>query len=97
MILDPTAFHNAELPQADDQLGRLKTTEAFGDEDDDGDHEVIYSYGARALTIWDTQGRVVFDSGRQFARLLAEHSPTTFNSNGLPTVLTAGPTKGRRA
>ena len=83
LTLDPTAFPNAEFLQADENLGRLKTTTAFGDTDGDGDHDVIYSYGARSLTIWDTQGRVVFDSGSQVARLLAEQSPGTFNSNGL--------------
>ena len=83
LTLDPTAFPNAEFLQADDQLGRLKTTTAFGDTDGDGDHDVIYSYGARSLTIWDTQGRIVFDSGSQIARMLAEQSPDTFNSNGL--------------
>lgn len=83
LTLDPTAFPNAEFLQADENLGRLKTTTAFGDTDGDGDHDVIYSYGARSLTIWDTQGRVVFDSGSQVARLLSEQSPETFNSNGL--------------
>ena len=83
LTLDPKAFPNAEILQADENLGRLKTTTAFGDTDGDGDHDVIYSYGARSLTIWDTQGRVVFDSGSQIARLLAEQSPDTFNSNGL--------------
>ncbi len=37
----------------------------------------------RSPTIWDTQGRVVYDSGSQIARLLAEQSPTTINSDGL--------------
>ncbi len=81
--LDPASFPNAEELQADEMLGRLKTTTAFGDTDGDGDHDVIYSYGARSLTIWDTSGNVVFDSGSQIARMLAERSPETFNSNGL--------------
>ena len=81
--LDPDKFPNAAELQADEQLGRLKTTSAFGDTDGDGDHDVIYSYGARSLTIWDTSGNLVFDSGSQVAWMLAECSPTTFNSNGL--------------
>lgn len=81
--LDAATFSNAAALQADDMLGRLKTTTASGDIDGDGDHDVIYSYGARSLTIWDTGGNVVFDSRSQIERLLAEQSPETFNSNGL--------------
>jgi len=83
LTLDPTAFPNAAALQADDMLGRLKTTSAHGDTDGDGDHDVIYSYGARSLTIWDTDGNVVFDSGSSIARALTEYAPEAFNSNGL--------------
>ena len=68
--------------QAEENLGRLKTTSASGDTDGDGDHDVFYSYGARSLTIWDTNGNVVFDSGSQIAHMLAKRSPETFNSQG---------------
>ena len=83
LTLDAQAFPDAAFLQAEDRLGRLKTTTGFGDTDGDGDHDVIYSYGARSLTIWNTQGQVVYDSGSQIARLLAELSPGSFNSNGL--------------
>ena len=43
---------------------------------------MIYSHGARSLTIWDTEGKPVFDSGSQIAHLLAQRSPETFNSQG---------------
>ncbi len=83
LTLDPAAFPDADALQADDMLGRLKTTTAHGDTDGDGDHDVIYSYGARSLTIRDTDGNVVFDSGSSIAQLLTEHAPEAFNSNGL--------------
>ena len=83
LTLDPEAFPNAAALQADDMLGRLKTTSAHGDTDGDGDHDVIYSYGARSLTIWDTDGNVVFDSGSTIARAMTEYAPEAFNSNGL--------------
>jgi len=49
-------------------LGRLKmVTSPYdilrGDTDGDGDVDQIYSFGARSVTIWDTAGNVVFDSG----------------------------------
>ena len=81
--LDPVKFPNAVQLQSEEQLGRLKTTSVFGDTDGDGDHDVIYSYGARSMSIWDTAGNLVFDSGSQVSRYLANGSPETFNSNGL--------------
>ncbi len=70
-------FPNAADLQEDHNLGRLKTTSA------DGDHDVIYSYGASSMTIWDVSGNIAFDSGSQLAKLLAKESPETFNSQGL--------------
>ena len=83
LTLDPARFPNAAQLQTDESLGRLKTTRAFGDTDGDGDHDLIYSYGARSLTIWDTSGNVVFDSGSEIATMLRDSAPEIFNSNGL--------------
>jgi len=63
LILDPTAFPNASELQEDENLGRLKTTTATGDTDNDGYFDVIYSYGARSFSIWTEDGIQVFDSG----------------------------------
>ncbi len=50
--------------EADEFLGRLKTTEAFPTTfDSDGQIEQVYSYGARSFSIWSTDGQQVFDSG----------------------------------
>ena len=84
LTLDPTAYPDAETLQAEENLGRLKTTTATGDSDGDGDGDVdqIYSYGARSFTIWDSQGALVWDSGDQFERILAERLPDFFNAQG---------------
>ncbi|MFT4928064.1 MAG: hypothetical protein ACI8WB_004179 [Phenylobacterium sp.] len=68
LVLDPTAFPNAATLQLDENLGRLKTTTAQGDSDNDGDHDIIYSYGARSFGIWsgDT-ANLVYDSGSDIA------------------------------
>ena len=81
LTLDPAAYPNAAALQADAALGRLKTTTALGDTDGDGDTDQIYAYGARSFSIWDTQGRLVFDSGSAIADLLAEQAPAIFNAN----------------
>lgn len=81
LTLDPTAFPDAATLQLDENLGRLKTTTASGDIDDDGDHDVIYSYGARSFSIWDAAGNLVWDSGDDIAQMLAQLNPEDFNSN----------------
>ncbi len=79
--LDPDAFPNAEELQEKENLGRLKTTTALGDLDGDGDHDVIYSYGARSFSIWDADGELVFDSGAEIEWVTAWLLPDDFNSN----------------
>lgn len=81
LILDPTAFPDAATLQLAENLGRLKTTTAQGDTDGDGDHDIIYSYGARSFSIWDDSGELVYDSGALLARLTAQFVAEGFNSN----------------
>ncbi|MEP2652085.1 MAG: choice-of-anchor I family protein [Paraglaciecola sp.] len=72
-------------PEDDDftsyPLGRLTVTSALGDDDQDGEYEAIYAYGARSFTIWDNNGLVVFDSGDDFERITASIHGDTFNNN----------------
>ena len=79
--LDPDAFPNAEDLQEDENLGRLKTTTTLGDIDGDGEYEQIYAYGARSFSIWDSKGKLVYDSGSDFERIVADRMPDQFNSN----------------
>ena len=81
LVLDATAFPNAEVLQDDANLGRLKTTTAQGDTDGDGDYDIIYSYGARSFSIWDSSGNLVFDSGSDFENITARQFPDLFNSS----------------
>ncbi|MEM7523097.1 MAG: choice-of-anchor I family protein [Pseudomonadota bacterium] len=80
LTLDPAVFPNAAELQKDENLGRLKTTTTFGDVDGDGDHDRIYSYGARSFSVWSSDGQLVWDSGDQFERITAERLPKNFNS-----------------
>ncbi len=82
LTLDAEAFPNAAELQADEELGRLKTTTADGDTDGDRDVDVIYAYGGRSFSIWDAStGEIVFDSGNEFEQYLAQHFPENFNSS----------------
>ena len=66
LILDPVAYPNAAILQEEENLGRLKVTTANGDTDGDGDIDQIYGYGARSFSIWNTTGKLIFDSGNEF-------------------------------
>lgn len=67
LILDPTAYEDADELQKDENLGRLKVTTANGDTDNDGDIDQIYGYGGRSFSIWNTSGELVYDSGNELS------------------------------
>ncbi|MCR9126592.1 MAG: choice-of-anchor I family protein [Rhodobacteraceae bacterium] len=64
------------------QMGRINISKVDGDTDGDGDIDVLHSYGARSFTIFNAEtGAVVFDSGSQFARIVADANPGGFNDD----------------
>lgn len=82
VTLDPSAFPNATALQANAALGRLRTTTANGDTDDDGDVDVIHTFGARSFSIRDgLSGELVYDSGSDFERITANRFGSLFNAN----------------
>jgi len=81
LLLDVTAFPVAQDYQNPSNLGRLKTTTTLGDFDNDGDHDAIYSYGARSFSIWSTNGSLVYDSGNSIAVETLKATPDRFNDD----------------
>jgi 2',3'-cyclic-nucleotide 2'-phosphodiesterase (5'-nucleotidase family) len=81
LTLDPTNFPHADIIQAEEELGRLKTTTANGDTDGDGDVDEIYAYGARSFSIWSSDGNLVYDSGEEIERITAAMYPEYFNQD----------------
>lgn len=66
-----------------DGLGRLKITKAMG-LNSNGEYDALYAFGGRSFSIWDAQGRQVFDSGDQLEKISAAvHGELAFNSNHL--------------
>jgi DNA-binding beta-propeller fold protein YncE len=63
------------------KLERLKISTIDGDTDGDGDIDVLHSYGARSVTIWDADGKLVWDSGDQIERITADRLGNNFNNN----------------
>lgn len=93
VVLDPTAFPTGATLKDDANLGRLRIsligeenpgTPGDGDTDLDGDQDVLVTYGARSISVWDDQGRLVWDGGDQMERLVAAVAPDLFNMNGEP-------------
>lgn len=79
----------------DNLLGRLNVTWTLGyQQNADGTpklkrlngrdvlvYDALYSFGARSFSIWDEAGKLVWDSGDQFEKKLAELLPAHFNSD----------------
>ncbi|WP_282122883.1 choice-of-anchor I domain-containing protein [Algibacter mikhailovii] len=81
LTLNALYYPDASVLQTDANLGRLKTTTATGDYNNDGEIEQIYSYGARSFSIFDEYGNLVFDSADQFGRKIASEEPALFNED----------------
>ncbi len=81
-VLDPVAFPNAVTLKSNANLGRLQLTNASGDTDGDGDFDRIQALGARSFSIWNAEGKQVFDSGDELEQITAAQTPTFFNSDG---------------
>ncbi len=86
LSLNPQIFPDAGALQADENLGRLRTTTfpPSGKSIDANGNEVydeIFSFGARSFSIWTRGGERVFDSGKDFEAITAARLPNDFNSN----------------
>ncbi len=71
--LDPAIFPNAYELQHEFNIGRIQVSEIDGDIDNDGDYDVLQSYGARSFSIWDRKGSLVYDSGSDIEAIVATY------------------------
>lgn len=83
MNLDTTAFPQSIMLKNSQNLGRLTVSNSSGDLDSDGDFDEIHVFGGRSITIWDTTGQVIWDSGDQMERITRQHPVfgAIFNAN----------------
>lgn len=79
--LDPVAFPDAATLIQDDHLGRLQVSRVAGDDDGDGRYERLFSFGGRGLSIRDTRGHLVYESGDAIEQMTAEAFSEGFNSD----------------
>jgi 2',3'-cyclic-nucleotide 2'-phosphodiesterase / 3'-nucleotidase / 5'-nucleotidase len=81
LTLDLVKFPNAADLKLPANLGRLTVTNANGNTDGDDDFDELYATGARSFSIWSDSGKLVFDSGSEFERIIAERFPKNFNAD----------------
>lgn len=79
LTLDPSAFPTAGSLQAEAALGRLVVSEVGADPDEDGDVDILYSYGARSISVWTPGGALVWDSGSELEREVFGRTPTVWD------------------
>lgn len=79
LILDPITFPNYESLIQSSAIGDLAVSSIYGDTDNDGDYDNLYSYGTRSFSIWNEKGDLLWDSGDQFEQKVSEISPDYFN------------------
>ena len=82
--LDPVAFPNAAVLKNSAVLGRFTATNTAGNPDGDADFDQITAFGTRSFSIFDSAGKLVWDSGDALERITAEQVPALFNSDGTP-------------
>ena len=80
LTLDTVAFPDASDLRDNTRLGRLTLTTTLGDIDNDGEYEMLYSFGTRSFSVYDLQGNLVWDSGEDFEIITAAAYPDDFNA-----------------
>jgi hypothetical protein len=87
--LDPELLDLFPGLQDDENLGRLEVlryppTGTYVDENGDTVYRHLYSLGGRSFSILNALGWRVYESGSEFARVIAERYPDNFNSHWWP-------------
>jgi len=83
-IDDLTLDAALEAQLGEEGLAALESIEVSlvdGDTDGDGDIDVIHTFGGRSFSIFDAEGNLVFDSGADFEKIIAEIAGARFNDD----------------
>jgi len=79
LSLEPELLKAYPRIKKDKNLGRLKVSTGNADTNGNGKIDRLYAFGARSFSIWNAKGEQVFDSGADFATLIASRYPKLFN------------------
>ncbi|WP_182607134.1 choice-of-anchor I family protein, partial [Streptomyces alkaliphilus] len=80
LTLSPEVFPNAAELRNNANLGRL-TVSVESPRDERGRVTELHVFGGRSVSVLDSEGRMVWDSGDHLERLTAELFPDDFNAN----------------
>jgi hypothetical protein len=91
LTLDASTFPNATTLRTNAVLGRLKVTSvAPSVKDTSGAYTSLASYGARSMSVWSADGKLVWDSGSRFETLVHAADPANWpNVSGTPPTIPA--------
>lgn len=93
--LDSASFPNRDTLMTDAGLKSFRVDGTQGDIDGDGDFDYLYGFGTRSFAIWDEYGNLLYDSGNEFATIIAQKFPEAFNTTDDETEIDArSPKKG---
>jgi len=81
VVLDPQVFPNPAVLKNNANLGRLNITTTLGRDPISGAYKELYAFGTRSFTIWDANGRQVFDSGDDLEWITAQAHAEHFNAS----------------
>lgn len=100
VVLDPTAYPNADALQSAGAIGRLGILRHEGDTDGDGDIDQIVTFGGRSISIFqqNDDGTIVKvrETGGEFEQIIASlpNAGTVFNSQNTGNFDTRSDNKG---
>lgn len=81
LTLDPSAFPLGATLKLNQNLGRLTVIATEGKIEGENVYQELYAYGSRSFSIFDDQGKMIFDSGEMIETYIADNYPDYFNSN----------------
>ena len=81
LIADGAVDGEAQAIIEDNGLGALEFSNIDGDTNGDGQIDQPTIFGGRSFAVWNSDGELVFDSGDEFERIMADEIPDGFNSD----------------
>ena len=79
--VDPSKFNNLADLLNDTVLGRLWVTSEFGDMNGDLLKDSLFSFGSRSISILDSTGTEIWNSGDEMAQIVLGLQASNFNSS----------------
>lgn len=90
LTLNPAVFTDAVCGgpcSSNARLGRLTVTTTLGRNPVTNQYDALYAFGGRSFSIWNAQGRLVWDSGDQLEQLTTGLGQASFNASNTGNAL----------